>query len=130
MFVLCITVFTYAQKKTIANNSACPYVMDTQTCETTEPGKLHCSGVKAMVIPEGGGHVRSVEIRTPLISHLSEIELNICSTTNKKNIFKVYSIKSNQLGSETQIAIEADNAKTGVSVPEKFICTYEIWGEF
>ncbi len=71
--------------------------------------------------------VRSGSFYVPKYSHIDEIDLKICDITNDNNVFIVYSTKFNDIGTQTQIAINARNKNL---LPNDIvICSYEIWGK-
>jgi hypothetical protein len=90
---------------------------------------LICAGTAPMVIPQGGAHVRQVEIRLPKFSLKPTVTATLYSTESPGNVFGIFSIKINDLGNQTQIAITASNVETGFAVPFAYFCNYIVIGK-
>ena len=87
------------------------------------------SGNAPMIVPAGGGHVRQVEIRLPLLhGNPPVVTATVFSNESPGTVFGVYHISVNALGSATQVVISAANVQAGVAVPYHFWCNYVIIG--
>lgn len=90
---------------------------------------LICSGTVPMIIPQGGAHVRQVEIRLPKFSPKPTVTATIYSTESPGNVFGIFSIKINNIGNQTQIVITATNVEKAFAVPYAYFCNYIIIGK-
>ncbi len=90
---------------------------------------LICSGSVPMVIPQGGAHVRQVEIRLPLFAQKPTVTATLHSPETPGNIFGIFSIKTNRLGNQTQIVITASNVQGAVNVPFTYFCDFVVIGK-
>lgn len=90
---------------------------------------LICAGTAPMIIPQGGAHVRQVEIRLPKFSSKPTVTATLYSTESPGNVFGIFSIKINDLGNQTQIGITASNVETGFAVPFAYFCNYIVIGK-
>ncbi|MBW4456484.1 MAG: hypothetical protein KME55_29445 [Nostoc indistinguendum CM1-VF10] len=90
---------------------------------------LICAGTAPMIIPQGGAHVRQVEIRLPKFSPKPTVTATIYSTESPGNVFGIFSIKINDLGNQTQIGITATNVERGFAVPYAYFCNYIVIGK-
>jgi uncharacterized protein (DUF2345 family) len=93
---------------------------------------LICSGIKRMLIPQGGAHVRAAEIRIP--AHFAgrpTVTATVHAVTGPGGVgtvFGVFSIKVNRLGEQTQVVIQATNVLKGLAVEGDFACDYVVIG--
>ncbi len=96
---------------------------------------LICSGVEKMYVPEGGAHVRALEIRIPsTFAGQPAVTATVHAVTAPASagvVFGIYSIKVNELGpADTQVAIEAANvSREGAESDSTFVCDYIIVGK-
>lgn len=90
---------------------------------------LICSGTVPMIVPQGGAHVRQVEIRLPKFSPKPTVTATIYSTESPGNVFGIFSIKINDIGNQTQIVITATNVEKGFAVPFAYFCNYIVMGK-
>ena len=90
---------------------------------------LICSGTAKMIMPQGGAHVRQVELRLPRFKSDPAISTTIFSMDSPGNAFAVWSVVMNYLGNQTQIVISACNVQTGQPVPFEYFCSYVIIGQ-
>jgi hypothetical protein len=94
---------------------------------------LICAGIEPMIIPTGGAHVRSAEIRIPAkFAGLPTVTGTVHATTGPGvvgTVFGIFSIKVNDLGTQTQVAIQAANAQGGVAIEGDFVCNYLVIGK-
>jgi hypothetical protein len=88
---------------------------------------LICSGKVLMIIPQGGKHVRQVEIRLPKFSQEPTVTATIYGGVG--NVFGIYSIKVNLLQGFTQISITAAHVQAGVGIDSDYFCNYIVIGE-
>lgn len=81
---------------------------------------LICSGIERMLIPQGGAHVRAVEIRIPAKfagrPAVTATVRPVAGPAGAGTVFGIFSIKVNDLGAETQVVIQATNVQKGVPV--------------
>ena len=95
---------------------------------------LICAGIAEMWVPEGGAHVRAVDIRIPTrFAGRPTVTATVHALTGPASAgvaFGVYSIKVNELGpAETQIAIEAANvSREGAESDSDFVCHFVVVG--
>ncbi len=87
-------------------------------------------GTTKMVIPQGGAHVRSGEIRLPKLFNIKPtVSLTIYSLNNPGATFVLYTLGIHNLGTQTQIVFDATNTDKGVAIPDiEFYCDYMIMG--
>jgi len=98
---------------------------------------LICSGIEPMSIPVGGAHVRAAEIRIPAkFAGRPTVTATVSPRTGPGGVgtvFGIFSIKVNDLGTETQpetqVVIQATNVQKGVPVEGDFACDYVIIGK-
>ncbi|HEX3462514.1 MAG TPA: hypothetical protein VHS78_00490 [Candidatus Elarobacter sp.] len=81
-----------------------------------------------MAIPQGGAHVREVEIRVPAFSGPPAITATVFSPHSPGPAFAVYNIQAQPLEGQTQIVIAATNVEKGVPQPYDYYCSYVIIG--
>jgi hypothetical protein len=95
-------------------------------------GTVLCSGSEPMVIPGGAAHVRASEIRIPLqFAAPPTVTATVHPTTVPAvagTVFGVSKITIEELGTETQVVIEATNVQADVPVEGDFVCEYVIIG--
>lgn len=91
---------------------------------------LICSGSVPMLIPQGGAHVRAVEIRLPLFAQRPCVTATLYSPESVGPAFIIYNIKVNKLSTnQTQIVINATNPQGAVNVPFTYFCDYVVIGK-
>ncbi len=90
---------------------------------------LICSGTVPMIIPQGGAHVRQVDIRLPKYSPKPTVTATTYSTESPGNVFGIFSIKINDLGNQTQVVITATNVEKAFAVPYPYFCNYIVIGK-
>jgi len=90
------------------------------------------TGSVEMSIPAGHGNIRVAEFRLP---HLFKTKPTINLTVYAQDrdtigdMFVVYIVKINELGSETQISIEANNVRKASPNSAAYFCDYIVIGE-
>ena len=92
---------------------------------------LICSGIEPMIIPQGGAHVRSAEVRIPA---KFAGEPTVTATVHQKSgtpgqVFGIFGIAVNELGNETQVVFNAANVQAGQPVDVRFVCSYVVIGK-
>ena len=85
-------------------------------------------GNALMVIPEGGAHVREVEIRVPLFSGPPAVTATVFSPESPGTAFAIFDIKAQPLEGQTQIVVAAANVDIGKPVTYEYWCSYVIVG--
>jgi hypothetical protein len=93
---------------------------------------LICAGIEPMIIPTAGAHVRSAEIRIPAkFAGRPTVTGTVHGTKDPEvfALFGIYSIKVNEIGSQTQVAIQAGYVQKGVAIEGDFVCHYIVIGK-
>jgi len=87
-------------------------------------------GRQMMGIPQGGSHVRSLELRLPYLSDFPAVLLAFHNNTPGGPGFQVYSLVTNVLGpNQLQVAFDADRTTEpfGLGVNDTITCHYMIF---
>lgn len=71
------------------------------------PNLMLCRGSGKMVVPDGSGHVRSIEFILPPCDADPEVSATIYPTNSSGTSFTLYEIKKNRYRDYTQIAVDA-----------------------
>jgi hypothetical protein len=96
-------------------------------------GTAIAAGTERMAIPVGGNHVRAVQIRVPVTfigsPSVTATVHAVSGAAAAGTTFGVFNIKVNDLGTETQVVIQATNVQAGKGTPDDFDCEYMIIGK-
>ena len=93
-----------------------------------------CSGIAPMVVPSGGAHVRSTEIRLPLnftdTPAVTATPRAVTGLATTGTVFGIWSVIVNDLSpGDTQIVIHAANvSNVGAAIKGDCVCDYVIVG--
>lgn len=110
-----------------AQQSDCPGLVPADNVCAIEPtdGFVHCKGT-VLLQPATAARVRSGGFKIPLYPQIKELDMQLCNTTNSKNIFVVYSTKFGNTATETTIAVNAMNISGQAVATDAIMCTYDV----